>query len=102
MRKIQNLKAEIPLDGLEVYYLEFLGSREAELTDLKQALVETDFTSILGLGHKWKGYSAPYGFGQLAILAAELEEAALSHSIEQCKALTQEIAEYLSFKKNPT
>ena len=102
MRKIQNQKTEIPLDGLEGHYQEFLGTREAELSDLKKALAENDFTSIMGLGHKWKGFSAPYGFGQLALLAAELEEAARSSSLDQCHDLTQDIAEYLSFKKNPT
>ena len=102
MRKIQNQKSEIPLDGLEGHYHEFLESREAELSDLKKALAENDFTSMMTLGHKWKGFSAPYGFGQLALLAAELEEAARMHSIEQSIVLTQEIAEYLSFKKDPT
>ena len=102
MRIIQNQKTEIPLDGLEGLYHEFLESREAELSDLKKAIAENDFTSIIGLGHKWKGFSAPYGFGQLALLATELEEAARGQSIEQCNLLTQEIAEYLSFKKNPT
>ena len=100
MRKIHNPKTEIPLAGLEVYYVEFLGSREAELSDLKQALCRNDFTSIMGLGHKWKGFCAPYGFGQLAHLAAELEEAARNNSLEGCNDLTQEIAEYLSFKKD--
>ena len=100
MRKIQNLKSEIPLEGLEGFYPEFLSSREAELGDLKQALSGSDFTSIMALAHKWKGFSAPYGFGQLGLLAAELEEAARNNSLDQCKALTQEIAEYLTSKKH--
>ncbi len=102
MRIIQNQKTEIPLDGLEVHYQDFLASREAELSDLKKALAENDFSSMMALGHKWKGFSAPYGFGQLALLATELEEAARSNSLEQCHVLTLEIAEYLSFKKDPT
>lgn len=102
MRKIQNPQSEIPLDGLEDYYEEFLTSRETEFKELQNALSQSDFATVMALGHKWKGFCAPYGFGHLGHLAAELEEAARHSSMDTCQALTQEIREYLSFKKTQT
>lgn len=99
MRKIQDPQAESPLDGLEGYYQEFLATREAEFNELQMALSRSDFAAVMALGHKWKGFSAPYGFGHLGRLAAELEDSARSSSMDTCQTLTQEIREYLSFKK---
>lgn len=99
MRKIQDLDSETPLEGLEGFYDEFLTSRLAELGELNLALKTGDFKAATALGHKWKGFSAPYGFGQLGLLATELEVAAKEGHSEQCLALAKEIAEYLDSKK---
>jgi len=99
MRKIQDPQTEIPLAGLEDYYQDFLTSREAELNELRFALTQPDFAAVMALAHKWKGFSAPYGFGQLGVLAAELEEAARNSSLDSCHALISEVSDYLRFKK---
>ncbi len=99
MRKIQNPQSEIPLEGLEGFYQDFLTSRETELSELQSALSRADFAEVMSLAHKWKGFSAPYGFGHLGFLAAELEEAARDASLDLCQALAQEISDYLRSKK---
>jgi HPt (histidine-containing phosphotransfer) domain-containing protein len=102
MRKIHNPKNEIAHEGLEIFHHDFLTSREVDLVVLSAALASADFVSVMALGHRWKGYSAPYGFGQLALLATELESAAHNQSLEVCHQLAREITEYLLVKRNPT
>lgn len=95
MRKIRNPAAEIPLPGFEVFHQEFLTERKAELILLWSALERHDFEVLGQMGHKWKGFSAPYGFQELAELAIKLEGASLLSDNSLCLSLLNEISAYL-------
>lgn len=95
MRKIRNPAGEIPLDGFEVFHQDFLNERKQELKLLRTALDGQDFKTLGQMGHKWKGFSAPYGFQELAELSVKLEAAAQDASATKCLELLQEIDAYL-------
>lgn len=89
---------EVPFEGLGAFTSEFKVSRQEELVTLYSALEKSDFHSIERVAHTWKGFAVPYGFGELAILATELEEACEQKNIEQCRDLLKETESYLSTK----
>lgn len=95
MRKIKNPAAEIPLPGFEVFHQDFLSERKAELNLLRSALKASDFKALVQMGHKWKGFCAPYGFQELAELASNLEAAALESNESLCSDLLSDISAYL-------
>lgn len=94
----RNPATEIPFEGLEGFAGEFKLSRTDELATLHTALADSDFVSIGRLCHTWKGFAVPYGFGELAHLAAELEESCDQKNADQCRVLLKEIESYLSSK----
>lgn len=95
MRKAINPSTEIPLAGLEIYRSEFLTARLEELAVVKSAMVIQDYLTVEKLAHKWRGFSAPYGFGTLGILSEELEEYAVLFDQSQCVSIIEEIESYL-------
>lgn len=95
MRKIRNPAAEIPLPGFEVFYEDFLASRKDELIELMSAVSRDEFKALAQMAHKWKGFSSPYGFQELAELAVLLEDAANEENNPECSRLLQEIGAYL-------
>ncbi len=99
MRNPRNPSREIPLPGLEQYFPDFMISRKAELETLKLALEKKDLASILKIAHAWKGVAAPYGCGELGYLSMELEEFAEEGKIDECRAISIDIDQYLSSKK---
>lgn len=95
MRKIKDAASEIPLPGFEEFQADFLLSRRAELQILFKSLREQDFVVLSNHAHKWRGFSAPYGFQELGVMAIELEECALSKDAQSCEALLRGVADYL-------
>lgn len=95
MRKIAKPEAEIPLDGFEAFYDEFLATRKEELIILKAAMVAGDFKTLVNYGHKWKGFCSPYGFQELSELSIQMEQAALNGDTQECQAILVRIDEYL-------
>lgn len=95
MRKITNPATEVCLPGFEKFHPEFLKSRREELISLVAALKELDFSVLIGHSHKWRGFSAPYGFQELAVLAEELETEALRKNSQSCELILVKIADYL-------
>lgn len=95
MRKISDPSTEIPLEGLESFYDEFIATRKEELKLLQEALGEQNYKLLSEQAHKWKGFSAPYGFQELEVLAAKLEEEALKADFERCLVLLNNVKEYL-------
>ncbi len=89
---------EVPIDGLGEFTGEFKLSRIQELATLYSFLDESDFQSIGRICHTWKGFAVPYGFGELAHLASELEESCEQKDTHHCRELLNEIETYLSSK----
>ena len=90
---------EKPLEGLESFYQEFLTNRLKEFQELQGALGSKDFKAIAEMAHKWKGFCEPYGFGQLGIIARELEEMAKANEAKKCSDLLGDVEHYLAHKK---
>jgi HPt (histidine-containing phosphotransfer) domain-containing protein len=95
MRVIRNPAAEIPLPGFEVFHDEFLAERKLELNHLRAALDSRDFKVLAQMGHKWKGFCAPYGFQELSELSVKLEAAANDSNEQLCWASLDQIQAYL-------
>ena len=95
MRKIRNASLEVPLPGFEEFHDEFLATRKVELIVLNEALGRQEFQVLSGYAHKWRGFSAPYGFQELGELANELEEQALGENTQSCEDILKRVADYL-------
>ena len=97
-RPLRDPAAEIPFDGLGEFTGDFKLSRKEELISLYSALAESDFQTMGRVCHTWKGFAVPYGFGELAHLASELEESCEQKNTQLCRELLKEIENYLSTK----
>ena len=95
MRKITDPALEVCLPGFEQFQAEFLRTRREELIALNSALKELDFQALSTQTHRWRGFSAPYGFQELALLADELEAQALSKNAQGCEEVLNRVAAYL-------
>lgn len=95
MRKITNPALEVCLPGFEQFQAEFLKTRREELITLRLNLLELNFQALTNQTHKWRGFSAPYGFQELGLLADELEEQALSKNAQGCELVMLRVADYL-------
>ena len=89
---------EKPSKGLEPFLQEFHKDRTTELKSVMQALELRDFDLIRNHAHKWKGYSAPYGFKRLEIFAEKLEFSSQNENFEECTQLLMKIKLYLEEK----
>ncbi len=94
---ISNEKAD---KALEPFISEFYADRIEEIEQVDSAAQSGDFTLIKDVAHKWKGYSAPYGFNHLGTLAVELESAAKSSDQSRCKSYVNDIKKYMNLKKD--
>ncbi|MBC7538515.1 MAG: Hpt domain-containing protein [Bacteriovorax sp.] len=99
MKKQFDLTSEIPLPGLESFYDEFLATRIDELGETKRALIAKNYQIVAEYAHKWKGFSAPYGFGVLGQIALEIEKCLEVDEIKRCEILLNEAETYLTVTK---
>ncbi len=90
---------QIP-DELKGLIPEFLKSRFSELDSILKSLETEDFEAIRKIAHDWKGYSRPYGFGELENYANQLREACIEANAQKIKAMLVEIRNYLSHKES--
>jgi hypothetical protein len=90
---------ETPLEGLEHLVQDFLMKRKNELRDLETYVANSDFDQIRQLTHKWKGYSAPYGFGRLGELAEYMNQLAHDQNTAQCRLVVTQMKDYLTLKE---
>ncbi len=98
--KYSKLDSEHLEPALSEFYEEFISDRYNELPELNKGIEEKNFGIIEELSHKWKGFSAPYGFAGLAQIAALMETSAKNKDIESSQRLAKEVIEYLKYKKS--
>lgn len=101
--EVLNKEGESPLEGLESFVPGFLQDRKKELntylpTDQGDQ-GSIDLQSLQKIAHQWKGFSEPYGFKTLGLLAAELEQKAKAGDEAECHRILNEIEEYLALKE---
>jgi len=88
-----NIELENELASLAPQYLK---NRTQELGELKELLIQSDFSKIQTLGHRLKGNAKSYGFEQLGEIGSQLEEAAQVQDSSRIKVLIHETESYLS------
>lgn len=90
---------EKPNDELRPFLSEFIQDRNAELDSLRELVASLDRAGAGKVVHAWKGYSAPYGFGSLPELGAELLKAIDGRDFDLAKELLASIEDYLKQKQ---
>lgn len=94
-----NVPSEMPDPDLAPYQAEFLRDRLKECESLGFSLAKEDFLELSSAGHRWKGFSEPYGFGKLGKLAISLEKASKEKNSNECRKLLEMVSEYLREKE---
>lgn len=83
----------VPARMLEKLMPAFINTRKADMEKLAAALAASDLDTVSRLGHKMKGSSASYGFHEASRLSFELETAAKTGDLEECRRLTGRLGE---------
>lgn len=73
----------------------FLENREKDLSLLREALKEGNFTELESLGHKLKGTCGGYDFDELGNLGLEIENAAKVSNSDEIHRLIETFRNYL-------
>ena len=76
---------------------EFLQNRIKEITEV---LSKPDFEVMRSLSHNWKGFSRPYGFAELEVIASELGLKAKSKDLEACMQILTKAKSYCIKQEN--
>lgn len=92
------IKHEAVSPGLESFVPEFYRDRLREIESIGLLIEKPDLETIRQISHRWKGYSAPYGFQTLAELGAELENCCSRGEVQRSKTLIKRISVYLELK----
>ena len=74
----------------------FLENRRADLSKMKSALAEGDFSSIRHIGHNCKGIGAGYGFPEIGRIGASIERAAVALDEGEVEKVIREFENALS------
>lgn len=97
LSKIENEK---PNKGLEQFTEEFFLDRSRDLDEMIAALGSDDLETVRKHAHRWKGFSEPYGFDHLEMLAIEIEIECARDNHLKVSELLKSVSEYLEQKKN--
>ncbi len=101
---MDNIQANTPEEvtpGLEPFIEGFFEDRKKDLAELKSQIQTENYDSARKIAHNWKGFCEPYGFGQLGVLAAELEKVLTVKDEQSVHQLVDQIDWYFANKKLP-
>jgi HPt (histidine-containing phosphotransfer) domain-containing protein len=74
----------------------FLGNRQSELENLRQALATADFDQLRHLAHRMRGVGGSYGFEHVTTLGRQIDQSARAQDVESLRALLRDYADYLA------
>lgn len=74
----------------------FLENRQKDVQSLESALKENDFEKLRSVGHNLKGVGGGYGFPDMSMMGAEIEEGAKENNMEKVSENVQKLSHYLS------
>jgi len=94
-----NLSKEVCEPGLEEFLLEFLSDRKKEFLSLKGQHIADVQIMAREIGHKWQGFSRPYGFMELEKLGHLLCDASKECSQSSFEEILEETQNYLNLKE---
>lgn len=87
--------------GLEPFVVGFFEDRKKDLAQLKSQIETDNYDSARKIAHNWKGFCEPYGFGNLGVLAAQLEKVLIDNDKNSVDKLVSQIDWYFAHKKLP-
>jgi len=73
----------------------YLKHRKNDIQKMKDALTESDFSTIESIAHKIKGSGESYGFKKIGQIGREIEQAAQEENYEKTNRLLEEFELYL-------
>ena len=73
----------------------FLVNRRQDVEQMLKALENKDYETIRRLGHSMKGAGEGYGFDQVTVIGAHLEEYAKIKKFEEIGKAIKELTDYL-------
>ena len=85
---------DIPVE-MKAKYLE---RRKQDYTDCLNAFFKSDFETFLRIGHQLKGNAASFGFDDLGVIAADIEQAAKNKDLAKIKILLDKFETFLKGK----
>ena len=74
---------------------QFLKNRLQDIRQMIEALETKDYETIRRLGHSMKGAGEGYGFNQITVIGAGLEESAKIKDTKKMGKIITELANYL-------
>ena len=92
--------------GLEDFLEDFLKDRRSETIALKSALADESKNSeevcedLRKIGHKWKGFAAPYGFMGLIEFSQELSRLKDDFKADTAEEILSRVETYLNEKES--
>ena len=73
----------------------FLENRRQDIQQMTQAVQTKDYETVRRLGHSMKGAGEGYGFDQVTVIGARLEEYAKTQKPEEISKMIEELTHYL-------
>lgn len=77
---------------------DFIRNRQQDIQTLKSAYSMRDYETIAKICHKLKGFSSPFGFSDLEVLAHNLESASKSQNLQDLESHFSNIQSYIATK----
>ena len=90
-----NIIVHIDID-LEDLIPGFLDNRQKDIQKLEQAVENQDFETLRSIGHNLKGVGGGYGFHDMTILGAAIEESAKENKLDIVNENVKKLSHYLS------
>jgi signal transduction histidine kinase/CheY-like chemotaxis protein len=73
----------------------YLEKRRADVSKLREALIQGDYATIRTLGHQMAGTGGGYGFDSITEIGSVLEDSALATDAERIRATIEDLDRYL-------
>ena len=74
----------------------FIENRQKDILKLEQAIEEQDFETLRSIGHNLKGVGGGYGFHDMTIFGAAIEEGAKENNLEIIDENVKKLSHYLA------
>lgn len=81
---------------LEDLVPEFLDNRRGDVESIRGAVANQDFETVRVLGHSMKGSGGGFGFDDITVIGAALEQAAKRQDSDAIRAGLEKLAAYLT------
>ncbi len=74
----------------------FLDNRRKDLSRMRDAIAQGDYEAVRTMGHRMKGLAGSYGFPDIGMAGARLEQAATDHDLASIRQAIDHLAEILA------